>query len=336
MPLSMTNPLKAADIHSMVTLKAGKVLLLRGHRRDELVIKVETNVQESTVKSSGYVVKALDKLAVAKALQPSEQRELLGYVRRLLEAERFYAEIDGGRQSPDYPNIRLACAAIEEPGGAITKMENLRVLDLNAALQQMCAQHVGTAHGRFVEALTEPGGLEMVGQIVVADLLTGNNDRFDFQYDMPIPKDFGPVTLNFKRLINVGNVMIAIDPSKEGKGSSGYRPVMLDYLDPGSMAMRLMRDPKVRMTEMDSQKWPARRILPDWQQRQKAAEDVAHDLLLCANPFGTNGGVFKHVEDLRVAAGMEEGLRKIIKHLHGRKVHPAIEDLLKLVQKTLK
>ena len=338
MPLSMTTPIVRKDIQSIVPLKAGKVFLLRGFHRDEVVVKVEANVQGISVTTSQHIAKAIDKLAVARPLGPNEVLELQEYARTLVEAENFMSQIGGYKQDPNYPAIRMTCEAIQNPGGTLTKMEKLRVLDLDACLRQACEQHNSTALGKFICALSDPGGLEMIGEILVADLFMGNNDRFDFQYDEMVSKKFGNITLNFKRLINVGNVMIAIDPSLEGKGGKeGYRPVLLDYLDPGSMMMRkLAANPKIGLKELSAREWPGSKYLPDKNLRQKAAEEVAHDLLLCANPFGTNPGVFGYAEDMRVMSGMDSGARKILKHLSGRKLHPAMEEMYKLLIKQFK
>lgn len=56
----------------------------------------------------------------------------------------------------------------------------------------------------------------------------------------------------------------------------------------------------------------------------------------CRGPFGENKGVFKHVEDMRVLAGIESGIQKLMKHLHGRQMLPAYEDLYAVLKKSLK
>lgn len=337
MTLSMIEPIKAKDIQSIVTLKEFKVYLLRGFRHDEVIVKVENNIKESNVVMSGYIAKAIDTLAATRPLGPNELLELRSYARSLLEDEQFFAGIGGYNVGINQPVIQSIADTILTAPGQWTKIEKLRVLDLDASLQQKCAQNNGTAHLKFVTALTGPGGLEMIGEIVAADLFMGNGDRFDFRFDTGDTKRYGNITLNFKRLINVGNIMIAIDPKLEGKGGEGYRPVMLDYLDPNSPVVSTLKNfPKTRLKDIDTRNWPGAAILPSWERRQEAAEEVAHDLLVCADPFGENKGLFKHVGDIRVLAGIDSGIQKIVKHLNGRQMLPAYEDLYAVLKKSLK
>jgi hypothetical protein len=206
------------------------------------------------------------------------------------------------------------------------KMTLQEVKDVKGALEKRLSGDK-TELESFTATLKGPGGLESLGEIVAADLVTGNTDRF-------MPRGWGVgeegvkawtiggQQFNFKVLVNPGNVFVSLGPGGRASG--------LDYLDPQSA----FKNFAMRLDEHESAynaRWPAR-ILTDRSARKKYAERIIHDLEILLNPhksrLSTRTKLGKARKD-RLIAGMVSGAGKIatrIQQKAGVPMPPAIKD----------
>ena len=270
MALSMTSPIRAADILEIEMFKELKVFRLRGLGGDDLVIKTDA-VFANQIKSAGLVVKAVDSGVKMKIITASEMQELSDYIKVYEEVDAYYESMGFTSR---FQSQKEAIKALKQSltfGFPFCKMEMQRIHHLEEAINKRGEGNKDIVR-LIVSNLKADGGLEAMGRVVAGDLFNGNTDRF-----FPgsgSTKEFGPFTVKLKALVNPGNAMLIAT-------QNGFQATMLDYVDPQSRfkdinaSLADLEDPQVR--------WPGRTLV-DKKARTKFADDIASDLETMLHP----------------------------------------------------
>lgn len=154
-------------------------------------------------------------------------------------------------------------------------------------------------------ALSAPGGLEALGEILAMDAFNGNIDRFDMS---PNPQgDKG-----CRRLVNIGNVAVCLQ-------NGVIKPVGMDPFSADSNLGDVTKKgmPGLERPGLPREEWTGYRLKPDqrpW--RIKFCEDVAWDL---EHMLGPRNRVIRGLATnrlprdaaLRLAAGMDMGTARL-------------------------
>jgi hypothetical protein len=279
MPLSMELAFTNADICSCKMLKRGKVFLLMGLQGEQLVVKNENPGPGQTAaifKPSNTVMKVVDPRVKVKPLQNNEISALQTFA---TEAQNNLRNLSGVVKAELDNGIREAVACLSEvtlkpvTGNIWIKMRLQEVQDLEHAVARAIEVHRGSALEPFINALSNKGGMEKLGEIVAADAFIGNTDRF-----VPFGSKIGSVSVlsggklypfAARTLCNIGNVFIGLNEA--GK----LAPSPLDFLDPNGPFQRFGR---LADTEMERGKpWPGR-VLVTKELRLRYARNIVADL----------------------------------------------------------
>jgi hypothetical protein len=332
MALGVNEPILSRDLRSVKDYyagknKAGKIFLLKGVGNSSVVIK-DDSVDGRQVGSASGVMSAVHGNSKTVMLGPGEK----GHIKSFCETE-------------------LSLIAAYRPLGIVYKTA-AEETDINSLLQQvndfrsnfhkMSAQSVSDARGaletrlggnkaelqNMVSTLKAPGGLESLGEIITADLVIGNTDRFfpvgwDTVDTSSRTKTIGGQQFEFQALINAGNVFVTLGPNG---GASG-----LDYLDPQSLYKHM--DNLLTDVEDANCEWPAR-ILLDTQARSSFAESIIHDLELIFHPHKSRFSRKKklgHNRKQRLVSGMVSGARKVVTKLQLGPATPAKTERINIL-----
>jgi len=335
MALAVKTPIRLEDLRGVKDFydgpavhgsKAGKIFLLEGANDSKLVIKDDA-VFDQQVAHSRSIMKAVHRPSSrVSMLQPAETEALKTFCRYYFEIRQSYKEFGMKYRSDMKLSVKKLQDALARQDCNFQKMTLQEVKDVKGALEKRLSGDKTELEG-FTATLKGPGGLESLGEIVAADLVTGNTDRF-------MPRGWGVgeegvkawtiggQQFNFKVLVNPGNVFVSLGPGGRASG--------LDYLDPQSA----FKNFAMRLEEHESAynaRWPAR-ILTDRSARKKYAERIIHDLEILLNPhksrFSTRTKLGKARKD-RLVSGMVSGAGKIatrIQQKAGIPMPPAIKD----------
>lgn len=307
MPLNLQAEFAALDILTVKKLGDDKqpVFLLVGPI-DQLVIKQESTPFPGDPRNMRYALRtmrAIDPATASRQLSKREIDALMAFV----EDEKADADLPGATPNPDL--AKLERALLNAVGATWQKMNKLDgLVSLQDAAVQARARKRNKAGVRAIAAaLTAPGGLERLGAILVADLFNGNDDRFSLD-DQSAQFDF--LGLSFRRMTNMANVVLCLQDNV-------LTPVGLDpYACRGEF--RYLDKPTV------DPRWPGRQLARTPQAglwRKTFAADVVSDLETALGPrnrkilFASTNRLPKNAAD-RIAAGMEEGIRRLKKKLY--------------------
>lgn len=222
--LKIDSPIVYTDIYNIVPLAKGHpVYKLEGWGNDQgkidaIVVKMEsmsanaTSAHRRDVRVATGVMNVIDRSARTHVLT----REEVGQLRMYADGGNV-ADTDGLAAANELKNL------LNDPKGVWTKMEVKQLMGLDGALKKRLAGDKADVRA-IAAALKKNGGLEKLGQIIAADLFSGNNDRFD--YLGGIKADGLPE--RFKVIRNLGNVLIACGANGRGE------PIGLDSYDPNN------------------------------------------------------------------------------------------------------
>jgi len=334
MALSINSPINSKDLRSVKDFyagknKAGKIFLLGGVGNSSLVIK-DDSIDDRQLNPASQVMSAVHGNSMTKMLGPGEKGQLAIFCKMELDLIAAYLPL-GIKYKTD-----------EEETAIIALLKQCN--DHRSQFHKMNAQSVHHAQGvletrlggnkaelkNMVSSLKSPGGLEGLGEIIAADLVIGNTDRFfpagwDVADQSSRTKVIGKQTFDFQVLINPGNVFLTIGPNGSASG--------LDYLDPQSLYKNM--ENLLAETEYNDCPWPAR-ILVDKSARNRFADSIVHDLELMFHPhkrkFSTKKKLGRNRKN-RLIAGMVSGARKIVTSLRmGPQTGPKTERINILAQ----
>jgi len=231
---NLKQPVSARYIKEIIKLDPKHpVFLVRGMMGEKMVIKCEklyndrANVvpDPNMVKLNASVMSAIDNSTKPRVMSAAEIDNLANGL------ESYKARLDDGvvdelimwMNAPSHTMIKLPYV------NRLTNLENAgKTVAKNVAVQDKSGVRA------FAEALNNPGGLELVGQIIAADLFSGNRDRFWPELSgtggclWPLEYNDKSETDRLKVIVNPGNLFA-------GAGKDGALTVKgLDSWDPGS------------------------------------------------------------------------------------------------------
>jgi len=310
MPLSLKSEIRADDIADIDALKPCKVFLLRGKHNDDLIIKNEGPGMGQKRPISNSAMKAVDKNARMRQLSLPE----LEAIQAFAEAYQDYYQILFGK--PWRPKTDQAAEQLKKEFSKYGlnpsewfKMDKLQLRNLDSTLRIVSDNERDSALSNFGRALSRNGGLGKLGEIVAADAIIGNTDRFTPWGRVPSYKgnyleSSGQFQWNIalKCVQNAGNIFVAMDPE-----TGTFRPSGVDYLDPSNSF------DKFEPMDADQQaRWPAQVLLKK-ETRLQYAKDVASDLERLLNPrnrIRLSPALGFHAA-AQIEAGMISGAKKI-------------------------
>jgi hypothetical protein len=290
MALSMTSDFSSEDIHIVKEFKEMKVWLLESLDGDKLVIKIDA-IGSDQIKAGNRVVKIIDPLARVKVLSKMEEEALRQYVRAFLEVSAFYESLGMTNHPLSHTNKQAVenlkeqvenLAKFPEP---FVKMQAMTLRNIEKANEERGKGNKQLVRD-FVATLTEKNGLETMGKVVAMDMFNDNTDRF-YPGGGKQGYKIGPYEFNFKALVNVGNVMIALDDS------NAFKVTGLDFLDPQS---------KMKTYGHSVDNVAGFGTIVNARKRKKFAEDIVYDLELLLHPK-------KHKWSLKTKLGVSAATR---------------------------
>jgi hypothetical protein len=321
MPLSPRTPINETDIAGVRSLKFRKVFLLDGWEDDQLVIKTDTLGIEGIgrhVKPTVHVMRSVDRSsAKLKALDPMEIRELKSFATYM--KDRFH-------KNPNSPllagnsldAINQLDTSLSGPNTNVlwVKMEKHDLTDLDAALE---LRKTGDKSGlkRFRERLKAPNGLEKLGEIMAADLFTGNQDRINLAQVGESGSKFtmsNTQTLDFQVIQNPGNLFLRMEDGR-------WEVAGLDFVDLNSPWFKFLEKPLAEVEEMymtSFGSWPGRFLQRGNEVALKMlAEKTIQDLQLALSPNRKKFffAILGIGAERRLLAGLKSGTKKIYQHM---------------------
>ena len=231
--LHIGGPIAALNIARVEELKSGAVYELHGTDRSRLAIKIEPSRQDrdaaanrQLVQRTAMVMHAADTPVEIEIMADAEATGILQFARDGADPN----QPGGCGHGPcDCSKLRAVMEAAA-PAWTWTKMSwCIDLVDLGQAFAQRTDPNEPSrdAVRRFAAALNADGGFERVGRIIAADAFNANSDRFVFS-DRGTVVDIRNKPVRLRRLLNIGNVMIARDVTGHD------RPIGLDPYDPWS------------------------------------------------------------------------------------------------------
>ena len=157
---------------------------------------------------------------------------------------------------------------------------------------------------KFRDTLKGRGGLERLGQVIAADLVIGNTDRFN-PYLRRQGWQVGALALNLEVTANVGNVFMSLNDLEEGEiRGADFTGGWMQHADPTAPINE------------EQYRWGAR-VLVDTQDRHRFAHKVIKDLEKMLSPHRKNfaRSVLGHDAESRLNSGMKEGTRMLRERL---------------------
>jgi len=288
MTLNMSGQIAADDITGIKKLDPARPVYLLVGDSGKVVVKNEITNLAHDPRNMRYAMrnmKAVDPTMATKQLTSSELDAIAQWAElKRVEAELFQKPLDG--------DINTLSQSLVIPNTAWVKTNFFEgLINLESAAAQLKATGDKSGVRAIAAALTAPGGLEKLGQIMAVDCFNGNDDRFDFS-QMP---NCAP----YNRLTNTGNVAVCLQDNI-------LRPVGMDAWS-GSSASRYLDQPP-------SREWTGVRLKDDqraW--RAQVAAEAAADIEAVLgprnrrNPFGSPDRLPKNAGQ-RIAAGMDQGI----------------------------
>lgn len=316
MTLSLTSPIKAADIAGVKVYKEGKVFLVQGIDGSEVVVKYDAPGLDQ-VKATTLAVKAIDPAARMKVLSTGELHELERWCEDIADLEAFYAQLvkEGMIKSSPFSKNRDAAsdlhATIKEAkkyNSFLAKMNKMTVHNIEDAVEERGKGGKDLLRA-FAKGLKDDGGLEMFGKVMAADMFNQNFDRFNPEPPpKAVTKTIGPFNFTFRALVNVSNILM------QDTGTM-FKATVLDYADP----QRGFSHPGIKLANISSD-WGGSFIV-DKKKRKKFAEDIVYDLEQLLNPkkskFSLKTKLGRDAAK-RIEAGMILGCREICSYLEAR------------------
>lgn len=301
------------DIQTVAPLAGPRpVYLLVGSDESCIVIKQEVGAAQdaANLKFVNRAMRTVSPAFASKVCTPNEVTVLNDFVQWMAWTTNHFslpypAEIDHLEKSL-------------KNGGVWFKMEKAEgILDLKEAVQKALNQQDKSGIRKITKALNATGGLEAVGKIIVADLFSGNTDRFNpyntdyFSNDVVPAGDINPRTqTKFHVMLNLGNVLVSVQNKK-------LRPIGLDAYEAQGEWRQM--DKKVSVLESKNEKWPGRHLMNDSNEekwRKDFAAMVAADLEAALGPrnrkvaWGRTQRLQKNAAT-RIFNGMEAGIREL-------------------------
>ena len=287
MPLSINSPITLNDIQYIGMHKRDKVFWIEGQNNDKLVIKYE-GVSDLQIKSANAMIKAVDPGVRVKILTRAEMQALRDFVKNWEDIWDYFDELkrqgcpvnapDGSREA--ILSLKRALDMSVKYQDSFYKMGSQEIRDLGGALNKRIDGDKSELKA-FLAVLTQPGGLERLGQVVAVDLFNGNSDRlFPNRTDV---QTIGGISFNFKTVANIGNVFTVLS-------GGGFKVSALDFIAPNSefkdhnqpLANQESGDPADNDSQYNGQ-WPGK-LLVDRKARQKFAKDIVDDLEMIFHP----------------------------------------------------
>lgn len=221
MTLSITTPVRAADILNVKCYKDMKVYLLQGTDGSEIVLKIDA-VGKEQIKSTTLAVKAVDPSAKLKILTATERQELATYCQYVEDIDAYFNEIGMvSRVESQRDAVGMLKQSLTFPD-PMAKMQKQTLHNIEDAAKERGKGNKDIVRG-FVAGLKVAGGLEKLGEVIAADLFNNNTDRF--WPNSPSTRKIGPFTFNFRAAVNLSNILIM-------DAAGGFTPTALDYVDP--------------------------------------------------------------------------------------------------------
>ena len=306
MSLSMTDRIRAEDIHIVKEFKEGKVWMLQSIDGDKLVIKHE-QLQAEQLKDARSVVKIVDPVAKFKIMTPSEHLEVKQFTLDFLNIVEAYEAMgltnhpmsQTDKQGVESLRDALASADKQYP---FLKMTYMTLRNLETAVIERGKGNKEMVRD-IVSALNESDGLNKLGQIVAMDMFTDNRDRFYPEGMAANGIKLGPYTFDLKVVVNVGNVLLALN------GNNKFSVVGLDAVAPNSL-LKTFKSP-VGERDTGAVGWYC---IVDAKKRKTFAKDIIDDLEKLLHPkksrwsLKTKLGV---TASSRLEKGMVDGLALI-------------------------
>jgi len=339
MALSMNTPIQANDIDSIEALAPGHpVFQLYGKNDDSIVIKAEKDESKSLAQHAS-VLAVVDRNALHKVLDANERQELRRWVSRtnatdtatrdalnelnqVLLFDLHYAQrkVQYGTQQGSAVKAQILFKM--EPRAGLTDLKKA-----NAKIRNAQGTKDKTDVRLIAKGLNAAGGLEKLGQILVADYFNGSEDRFSSPFEDLYNKnaltlqggaydDYEGQNLKirrFKVIQNHGNVFVFMAGNKPV-------PIGLDFFDYKSA----FRDYSVDDDNVFDA-WPGKWLKDDQVQvRRQIAEAVVDDLNAVLGPRDRTFSIartarLKSNAANRFAAGMERGIELLKKGWELRK-----------------
>lgn len=300
MTLQLNGQFTLEDLRAVRKLDQLRPVFLLVGESEKIVVKRDSTANAQDPRNLRYAhrnMKAVDGTMASRQLTPHELDALEQFV-ELKKVENGLLNI------PLQPDVVSLSQEITNTGPDTWMKTNFfeGLINLEGAAAQ--ARNEGDKSGvrAIVEALSAPGGLEKLGQILAVDAFNGNDDRFDFG-DLPVPAK--PC---YRRLANVGNVAICLQ-------SGVLRPVGMDAYS-GRAEFRSLAD-----HARPDPRWSGYRLKDDqmlW--RLQFSEDVAADIETALRPENRRK-LFPPKQKLphnaaeRIAYGMDEGIATLKRKL---------------------
>jgi len=222
--LSLDQPIDDS-IATVKALQSGHPVYLPVADDDShLVIKKESTRDAENLRRNQLTMQIASPQSRSVILGQAELQALKSFI----DYERMYARWGGGGSvSPDVRGLASDLAG----AGTWFKMREAKGLVNLAGVARQALQGDKTGARALAKALNQSGGLEALGRIVRADLFNHNGDRFVPNYGVQtfIRTDTGEHSFPCEALVNVGNVMAAINNGK-------LAAIVLDSWDPSVMS----------------------------------------------------------------------------------------------------
>jgi hypothetical protein len=302
--LSINSLVTAGEIDSITHLSHNHpVYLLEGHREDEVVVKRENHRNATELFHNTRVMGAADRKAKANPMTVNEIQQMMSWA--------IQAKAQAGQATSAILHEFLA--QTKAPGSWV-KMNRYDLLDLHHANQLMQSQKDKSEVRELARALNAPGGMEMLGKIVAADLFNANADRFGISYPLNESNHEGSGYRDetglrrLNHLMNWGNVMII-----RGRQAS---PIGLDSFDPYGKFSNWSISLAAAEQAAGAQ-WPGRYLAPAQAiMRHKVAMRCVADLNVMLGQRNRRFASFSQVRLNRdavthMAAGMTRGIEQI-------------------------
>lgn len=299
MALSMTGSIKSEDIHIVREFKQDKVWMLESIDGDKLVIKHE-QLQATQLKNAKSVVKMVDPAAKFKLLTQSEHWELKNFALVHLDVVEVYESL-GISNHPlsqtDKKAVESLRDALQSADGdyPFLKMPFMALRNLETAVIERGKGNKEMVRD-IVSGLNDGDGLKKLGHVVAMDMFTDNRDRFYPEGMSASGIKIGPYTFDFKVLVNVGNVLLALN------GNNGYSVVGLDAVAPNS-TLKTFASP-VGDKDTGATGWYC---ITDPRRRKVFAKDIVDDLEQLLHPKKSKWSL-KTKLGITAASRLEKGM----------------------------
>lgn len=312
----MSQKITEWDIEDVDVLRAGTVYKLTGHGGETLVIKCEqsANIMASHLKPAKVTMRAVDpKGANVKTLDDSEKNGLQDWVNFIKQVTKDFAEnklsteqVDSVKDLEKGLQLNRTNLWYKMPTADLTDAGKMLDKRMDTGNPDKSVMRL------FADGLNAPGGLEQIGKIVAADMFSDNNDRFSPRGGSS--RQYGSKKLEFKALVNIGNVFMIGKNTQQRIAFSGH-----DFLDPQSGYAKNLDMSLKDIQEGYNVAWLGS-TLCDKKQRKTFAKHIINDLETILTPNRKKWSPRRKLGSdatKRLEKGMLQGMRDIVTALDG-------------------